>query len=358
MTVEWAQLAPWALGWTIGWLLLWRNFPLPTVGGEGGVGRGAAGRRTCSVVIPARDEASSITTAVAALAGQLRPGDDLVVVDDHSSDDTADRASAAGAVVVDAPDLPEGWLGKPHACWVGAGATGGDILVFVDADVAPSHDLLDRIDQAITRSPDRVVSVQPWHHTGRFVEQASLLGNVTALMGCGAFTIRPSRRANVAFGAVLAITRTRYVDVGGHAAPAVRAEHLEDIALARQAGGAALYTGRPDIRFRMYPDGLRATVRGWTRTTASGMRVTPWWIAIGVIAWIWSLAGGWLVEPWVYPFSAGQVWVLGRRAGSIHPITALLYPVAVAVFVVIVLRSVGVAVSGRGVRWKDRPIRT
>ena len=53
---------------------------------------------------------------------------------------------------------------------------------------------------------------------------------------------------------------------------------------------------------------------------------------------------------------AGQVWVLGRRAGSIHPLTALLYPIAIAVFVVIVVRSVIILVLGRDVTWKGRRV--
>jgi hypothetical protein len=71
---------------------------------------------------------------------------------------------------------------------------------------------------------------------------------------------------------------------------------------------------------------------------------------------VWSLAGGWLASPLVYPLSALQVWVLGRRAGSIHPLTAALFPVLVVAFVVVLLRAVALRLLGRTTPWKGRPI--
>ena len=97
-------------------------------------------------------------------------------------------------------------------------------------------------------------------------------------------------------------------------------------------------------------------MRGWTRSIATGARFTPWWIALATLAWVWSLAGGWIATPIVYPLSALQVWVLGRRAASIHPLTAVLFPLAVLAFVVIFLRSLVALVFGRRVEWKGRRV--
>jgi 4,4'-diaponeurosporenoate glycosyltransferase len=343
------DVALFALGWVIGWLLLWRPRPLPT-------GPGAP-RAAVAVVVPARNEAPSLPHLVPALVAQLRPGDELVVVDDHSTDGTDAVAAQLGARVVTPPPLPEGWLGKPHACAVGARSTAAPLLVFVDADVRPAPDLLDRLAESSARHPDAVVSVQPWHRTGRWVEQASLLANVTALMGSGAFTIAGRHLApTVAFGPVLAVDRGVYDRAGGHADPTVRRMHTEDIGLARLVGRAELHTGRPDTSFRMYPDGLRQLVEGWTRSIATGARFSPWWLSVAVALWVWSLAGGWLAEPLVYPLSAVQFWVLGRRAGSMHPLTALLYPLSVVVFALIFVRSLVAVALRRDVTWKQRSV--
>jgi 4,4'-diaponeurosporenoate glycosyltransferase len=106
----------------------------------------------------------------------------------------------------------------------------------------------------------------------------------------------------------------------------------------------------------MYPEGLGQLVQGWTRSIATGTRFAPWWLSLAVALWVWSLAGGWIAEPLVYPLSAVQFWVLGRRAGSMRPLTALLYPLAVAVFVWIFLRSLFAMVFRRDVTWKRRSV--
>jgi 4,4'-diaponeurosporenoate glycosyltransferase len=346
------DLALFGVGWILGWLLLWRLRPLPAAAGDSDQ---PPDRAAIAVVIPARNEASALPHLLPGLAAQLQPGDELVVVDDHSTDSTAAVAARLGARVVRPPALPGDWLGKPHACWTGTRSTTAPLLLFVDADVRPARDLLDRVALAVSQQPGTVVSVQPWHTTGSWVEQASLLANVTALMGSGGFTVAGPRVApTVAFGPVLAIERETYDAVGGHAA--VRAMHTEDIGLARVVGRSALWTGRPDTSFRMYPEGLRQLVQGWTRSVATGARFTPWWLSLAVALWVWSLAGGWLAEPFVYPLSALQFWVLGRRAGSMHPLTAALYPLAVAVFVVIFLRSLFAMVFRRDVTWKQRSV--
>lgn len=112
---------------------LWPSRPAPS-------GRA----RRVSVCIPAHDEASTVGAIVASIAGHLMgPGgvvDQLVVVDDGSSDGTAEVARAAGAQVVPADGAATGQpVGKGGAMRTGGRATNGDIVVFVDADVTDFH---------------------------------------------------------------------------------------------------------------------------------------------------------------------------------------------------------------------------
>lgn len=101
-----------------------------------------------SVVIPARDEAATVGEVVAGVRRELVDGaaadlgaplvDELVVIDSHSSDQTAQVARSAGAQVHAVgdirPDLGE-HPGKGEALWKSLFFTTGDLLVFVDADL-------------------------------------------------------------------------------------------------------------------------------------------------------------------------------------------------------------------------------
>lgn len=344
-------------GWAAGWLLLARPRALPAA-------EPAASRPTVSVVIPARDEERSIGRAVESAVRQLREGDEVLVVDDHSHDRTATVARAAGARVFAAPDLPPGWAGKPHACSVGAAAAGGEVLVFVDADVTLGVGALDAI-AALSTAPGqrpRIVSVQPWHRTGSAVEQLQLCCNLVALMGCVAFTALGRHiRPRVAFGPVLACTRDDYLAMGGHGHPDVRGAILEDIALARRAARVVLHTGRAPTperttAFRMYPGGWRPMVEGWTKGMGIGASATPPWAFVLVAAWVASLAAGWLVSPWLSLVSAAQVVVLARVAGRWSWWAVVLFPVPLLWFVGICCRSAWRRVARREVSWKGRQL--
>jgi glucosyl-3-phosphoglycerate synthase len=96
--------------------------------------------RTVSVCIPARDEGSTVGSVVRAvvqpfLAGHGGNGlvDEVIVLDDGSADDTAEQAGDAGARVVQGPGGPGG---KGRAMAAALGASEGDVVAFLDADVA------------------------------------------------------------------------------------------------------------------------------------------------------------------------------------------------------------------------------
>ena len=88
-----------------------------------------------SIIVPARNEAENLQRLLPSLCQLDYPGPlELIVVNDNSKDDTAVIAESYGAKVVHIDGLPEGWLGKPHACHHGASVAQGDFLLFTDAD--------------------------------------------------------------------------------------------------------------------------------------------------------------------------------------------------------------------------------
>jgi glucosyl-3-phosphoglycerate synthase len=98
--------------------------------------------QTVSVCIPCRDEAATIGQLVTVIRSELMTRvplvDELVVVDDRSTDDTADVAEAAGATVVpiDKIHAEHGdGHGKGNALWASLLASRGDIVVWIDGDI-------------------------------------------------------------------------------------------------------------------------------------------------------------------------------------------------------------------------------
>jgi 4,4'-diaponeurosporenoate glycosyltransferase len=338
-------------GWACGWFLLWR---LPRVAAP----RPDAPRRSLAVVVPARDEEANLAALLVSLAPQLRPGDELVVVDDHSTDATAAVASAGGARVVAAPELPEGWAGKPHACAVGASATTADVLVFVDADVQVAPGALAGLERA-QAGRGGLVSVQPWHDVRRPYEHLSFLFNVTALGGGGAFSpLRDHTRSRIAYGPLMVVDRAGYDAVGGHGHEAVRGAVAEDLALARVVGRSTCFAGKALATFRMYPAGTRSLVQGWTKNIATGAATVPWWAGVAMVAWLWSLAGGLFGSVLFVAASVAQLWVQGRRVGRFGLVTALCYPVLLVFFLAVFLRSVALTAAGSQVLWRGRRVAT
>jgi glycosyltransferase involved in cell wall biosynthesis len=101
-----------------------------------------------SVVIPALNDAVMLDQCLTALAVQSRPADEIVVVDNGSTDDTADVARRFGARVV-----PEPLRGIFPATAAGFDAATGDLLARLDADSVPPTDWIERIVDAFDENP-------------------------------------------------------------------------------------------------------------------------------------------------------------------------------------------------------------
>lgn len=104
---------------------------------------------TVSVVLPVRDDADALRRCLVALATLSDPPDEILVVDNGSSDDTTAVAEAGGARVVHEPVA-----GISRAAATGYDAATGDVLVRFDADAVPPVDWIARIRTAFTDDPE------------------------------------------------------------------------------------------------------------------------------------------------------------------------------------------------------------
>jgi 4,4'-diaponeurosporenoate glycosyltransferase len=348
--------------WFAGWLVLGR---LRRCGGSKTVS--SVSGEQLSVIIPARNEEKNLPNLLYSLATQSVRPKEIIVVDDASTDRTAEVARQNGARVITSLPLPADWRGKTWACHQGAQTASGQFFLFLDADTWFEPEGLSRVLAEFQAAAGGALSVAPYHAVRDFHEQFSALFNLVMLAGTGAFTLLGDRYPQRGLlGQFLLIDRAAYQKVGGH--ETVKGRILENFWLAKQLQATKVpmlcRSGRGVFSFRMYPEGWRQLVEGWTKGFASGAGQTPLPILLLIIVWL----GGLFFVPigvatrnepllWlaVYGLCAAQVGWLLRRAGTFHWIVAIFYPVWVLFFFAVFTCSV--FRSGKTVKWKGRNIR-
>jgi len=349
--------------WSLGFLFLFR---ISLCGSRIG-NRGP--RPSVSIIIPARNEENSLPVLLASLRGQDLNDTEIAVVVDESDDRTREAAEAKGVRTILAGPRPEGWFGKPWACYQGAMAAKGDILLFLDADTRLEENGLRRIVDTCIET-DGVVSIQPYHRTKRLYEELSSFFNIVGMAGMGTFTLFGGRVRPVGlFGPCVAIRKDTYFEIGGHAA--VRRQVVEDLALGaklkKQKHAVHCFGGKGTISFRMYPNGLRDLIDGWSKGFATGAAKTYLPILIAVVLWIGGgiSATRYAVEAissakplpalaWgasYFGYCAQVYWML-FRIGTFKVYTALLYPISLLFFILVFLYSAFLIFIRRRVRWK------
>ncbi len=351
------------LCWLAGWATLARIKPCRAAA--------AGAARTVekiSVIIPARNEEKNLPRLLRSLQSQPVPPDEIIVVDDASTDRTAAAATELGARVVTPPPLPEGWRGKTWACHHGAAEAKNVWLLFLDADTWFEPDGLAAVRAEFFAAGGGALSVAPLHHVEQLHEQFSAFFNLLMLAGTGAFTLLGDRMTpRGLLGQFLLVEKSAYIRVGGHAV--VKERVLENFWLAEKlrAAGVPLHCrgGRNVFSFRMYPLGWREMMDGWIKGFAAGAGKTPLPLLLLVIAWMSGLimaTGNLLLAKdapvcfFVYAGYAAQVaWFL-RRIGTFHWLTALLFPAPLIFYFIIFTRSVWRAARKQPVDWKGRKI--
>lgn len=306
-----------------------------------------------SLIIPARNEEHNLPKLLASLQQQQTRWHELIVIDDGSTDRTAEIASSHGARVITSEPLPDGWRGKTWACHQGALAASGDLLIFMDADTWFEVGGLDR---AVAHYRGGALSIGPYHAVEKNHEDFSLFFNLAMSVG----TLPQGL-----FGQFLMIGRDEYERIGGHAA--VRGKVLENFRLATACREHGLdvqsINGKGMISFRMYADGMSSLIEGWTKGFASGANHTPRNSLLLVVAWMSALmippfagclSGDWLLWGPACALASLQVIWIGRMLGSFRLVSLIFYPLPLAFFFMLFTRSA--MMSGKKVRWKGRDI--
>ena len=335
-----------------------------------------------SVIVPARNEARNIASCAQSILESDYPNFELVVVDDHSADDTATIARAIASNdprlrVFDNPTLPSDWFGKQWGCQTGANAASGEILIFMDADVRASRDLLTRAVNGMLRTKADFYSVLGHQEMRTFWERLLQMQIFVVLMTRfgGTEIVNRARNASakIANGQFLMVLRNVYDEYGGHGL--VRGYVAEDLMLAQRyfelGRKTVLVEGLDQLSTRMYTS-LRELIGGWRKNIfAGGRHSMPLGARSEVLAplllplpFLMQLAPPLLLVAalllglpallfWAIVTSCATLasWIFYYRLGRVPIVYAPLFPLGAAVALYIVVTAV---LRGSRVEWKGR----
>ena len=331
-------------------------------------------------VIPARDEAQCIGACVTSLLRQNYPGPfSIVLVDDESSDGTAEIAKAAARacaaedrlVVLTGAARPAGWSGKVWAMSQGFAEVGrrplaAERVLFCDADIAFAPDVLTRLVRRARADARVLVSLMAKLRCESLAERALVPAFVFffQMLYPFAWVNDPKKRTAAAAGGCMLADREALLRAGGF--EAMRDALIDDCALAalmKQQGGIALALTRGVVSLRPYPrfrdiaamvarsayaelglfraetrrrlrwDGADVSRRAYRRLVRFGRRAF-----VGLAAWIMMALA---FQPMLRFYGRATVW-------------GLALPLIAAAYLAFTLKSAYLYWRGRGGQWKGR----
>lgn len=323
-----------------------------------------------SLIIAARDEERHIEAAVRALLAQRYPRLELIVVNDRSTDATAEILARVAATdprlqIETVDKLPDGWLGKNHAMQRGAERSTGELLLFADADVVFEPDAVARAVRLLRMENADNVTLFP----GLLLPDVLL--TVVVLYGfMWAFAIiRPWRTRNpgsstsMGIGAFNLVRRSAFDAVGGFHRIPLRPD--DDLMLGkvlkRHGARQIVANGIGTISIEWYRT-LGEAARAFRKNTFAALNyslsLAAVVVAVNLVFTIWPFAAlaltAGVTRVWYVAAVIAQLLAFAwhARVQRTRPVYALLYPVGAIASVGIMCAAVLRTVRRQGIEWR------
>ncbi len=329
-----------------------------------------------SILVPARNEELGIVQSVSAALASEDVVCEVVVLDDHSTDDTRRLVESLAADdprlrLLSSEPLPEGWNGKQHACFQLAKAARHERLVFIDADVRLEPKAISQLVQYQDERNIELLSAFPRQVTETFWEKLIIPMMHYILLGYLPMQ-RMRQFSSPAYaagcGQLFMTSQEDYLRAGTHAA--IKSSRHDGVKLPRAYREkdmmADVVDGTDLALCRMYSNAGEVFVgvlKNATEGIAAPKLIVPFSILLlgGSVLPILMLAVGVSVaKPWVVGLSLSAV-VAGHLPRALAArdykqpwVGVVLHAPAVAVFVLLQWLALAMKVTGRQVGWRGR----
>jgi glycosyltransferase involved in cell wall biosynthesis len=330
-----------------------------------------------SIIVPARNEAEHIESALRSLLQLDYPDYEVIAVDDRSEDATGvivDRLANEWRLtesahqrldVLHVSHLPSGWLGKVHAMWKAAQQATGDWLLFTDADVVFRPDALRRAVLYGEREHADHVVLFPTMIMNSVGERMMMAFFSSQFV----FAHRPWKvsdsksRDSVGAGAFNLVRRSVYQQIGTHTA--LRLSVLDDMKLGelvKQHGFRQRCAfGRDLLRLRWIV-GASGMLRNLSKNFFAILRFSIWFAMAAICGVLLINAGpfvgvcfahGWARAGYLAALMAIVAVYFGMSGqNETSPLYFFLHPVGAIVFVFAMARSVALTLRQGGISWR------
>jgi len=332
-----------------------------------------------SVLVPARNEELNIRTCLESLQKQNYPNFEILVLDDNSSDNTADIVSQMAAgdsriQLISGAPLPKSWAGKPFACYQLAQQASGSWLLFVDADTTHEPHMLRSVLAMALKCKSSLLSGFPRQLANSLPQRVAIpVLYFVILSWLPLWWLQRSKepKPSLAIGQFLLFPREEYWRIGGH--EAVKSRIIEDVWLGVEIvrhGGRHLAVDLSSVvSCHMYHN-LGAMWEGflkWMYSVASlspaaliGLMAAGYFFFLAPFYWLWNdLFVARVPTEWhnIVIFQVAVIlfmrWLLGNHFKE-SLISTLLHPLGFSFLFVASLYASSRRMVGSGVRWKQR----
>ena len=332
-----------------------------------------------SVLIPARDEEANIAYCLGSLQQQDYPNFEIIVLDDNSSDNTAKIVGEIAAEdsriqLIRGENLPEGWAGKPFACYQLARKARGSWLLFVDADTTHAPHMLRSVLALAHELKPSLLSGFPRQLTNSLPQKiVTAVWYFILLSWLPLWWLQHSQKPkpSLAIGQFMLFPRDEYWRIGGH--KAVKSRILEDIWMGvetYQHGGQHVAIDlSPVVACNMYRD-LGETWKGLGRSIHSVAALSP--VALGGLImagyifflapfyWLWNeLFATTAPSDWraIIIFQVAIILIMRWLADNRFKqpvLSTILHPIGISFLILTTLYATSRQLVGSSIHWKKR----